>query len=246
MSTSPEKDLHSVYIDGEMPENFISQYEAAVNADESAKAVLDRMKALHDILQEDAKSKTTDKAFMDASFERLQSRMSYSRTISVNKKSYILPIAKYASSFAAAAAVFAVIFIPVHNKALSSVKSAEVAAIEITKEGMKPISEKQVVIDGNLHTENLSQGIAVKPKTETLKPDQKAEIKTTVEEAAERPAVEQKTVRASALVSNGHTARNFNLPSVDPFRPDFSSSSMKLSVPKFDEMRNNFKTDSQE
>ena len=58
MSTSLNKDLHSVYIDGEMPEGFLSQYESIVQADSKEKARLEKMQKLHALLQEDSESMT--------------------------------------------------------------------------------------------------------------------------------------------------------------------------------------------
>ncbi|MBQ0050764.1 MAG: hypothetical protein KBT11_01720 [Treponema sp.] len=247
MSTSPEKDLHSVYIDGEMPEKYVSQYKAAVEADPAAKAEFEKMQSLHNILQEDAKSKTVDQSFADKSFERLQSRMSYSRTISVTKKSYVIPFAKYASSFAAAAAVFAVVFIPMHNKAVSDAGAKEVAAIEIkTENNIQPISEKQVVIDGSIRSESLSQGIALASlkKSDQASEEAAAQNDTNLQnfilEEPQRELIEQKTVRASAMVSGGRRGGfRHSLPSVDPFRPNFSAPPRRMSVPNFQEMSNN-------
>ena len=32
MSTCPEKDIHSIYVDGELPENYIKQYESHLSS----------------------------------------------------------------------------------------------------------------------------------------------------------------------------------------------------------------------
>ena len=58
MSTSLEKDLHSVYIDGEMPESFVSQYESIVQADPNEKARLEKMRRLHLLLQDESDAMT--------------------------------------------------------------------------------------------------------------------------------------------------------------------------------------------
>ena len=58
MSTSLEKDLHSVYIDGEMPESFVSQYESIVQTDSGEKSQKEKMQKLHSLLQEDSNEKT--------------------------------------------------------------------------------------------------------------------------------------------------------------------------------------------
>lgn len=262
MSTSPEKDLHSVYIDGEMPENFVSRYEDEISRDEKAKAELEKMRSLHNLFQEDAKSKSVDKIFADQSFERLKTKMSYSKTLKFAEKkpSFITPIAKYTASFAAAAAVFAFVFIPVYNRDISLAKTSELAAIEIKNSNeITPISEKQVVVDGNFKTQNLSSKLALTSQSKAVA-TAKIEASGSENETADKKSIldsldslnskeqiqnlqsqqiEQKTVRASALVSGGNSVRSFNLPSVDPFMPNFSSSQIRISVPKFGEIGNN-------
>lgn len=248
MSTSPEKDLHSVYIDGEMPEDFISRYEAEIAENGKAKAELEKMRSLHSLLQEDAKAKTVDKNFADASFDRLMTKMSYVNTVrTAEKTSHIIPFTKYAASFAAAAAVFAVAFVPVYNYGISQAAQGgkEVAAIEIKSSSeIKPISEKEIVVDGNLKQTDLSSRIAVASakKSDSDIDGNAAKIDLTASSGGSIPAVEQKTVRASAMVSGGNS---FNLPSYDPFRPEFPDPQIKpyriqIPIPTIEEISDNW------
>ena len=263
MSTSLEKDLHSVYIDGEMPESFVSQYESLVSSSEEEKAILEKMRSLHSLLQEDSAQKTVSHDFMEECFERLQTKMRYARNVSIagEKKSFVTPFVKYASSFAAAAAVFAVVFIPLHNNSLKNAKETAVAAISIMKEkGIEPIAQKDVVIDGNINKEDLSKVLAVKsePKksevtenslaSKAASPESSSAIAkaedTSSSENTESVPVEQKTIYATNLASNGRSSSighrfRERLTAVDPFIPDFSSSSITISVPNFGEIGNN-------
>lgn len=246
MSTSLNKDLHSVYVDGEMPETFISQYEALVSSSEKEKSELSKMQALHSILQEDSSQKTVSATFAEESFERLQTKMRYAKNISFaqEQKSFVTPFAKYAASFAAAAAVFAVVFIPVHYNSLNSAKETAVAAISIMKEkSIEPIAKKEVVIDGNINPNGLALGTAKNTENET-------QLSNT-ESSASLPVAEQKTISATNLASNygGRGAFTPNsrigqrfrekLTAVDPFIPDFSSSSITIPIPNFQEIDNN-------
>lgn len=287
MSTSLNKDLHSVYIDGEMPESFLSQYESIVQADPKEKARLEKMQRLHSFLQEDSELMTkkitspspenSGEAFIEESFERLQTKMRYAKNVSLangfssDKKSFVTPFVKYASSFAAAvavfaaaAAVFALVFIPVHYNSLSQAKETAVAAISIMKQNtIEPIAKNDVIIDGNINKEDLSKVLAVKSGSQkaeqaskTLAPQSNALAK------AEEPAstasgiekalpIEQKTISATNLASSygertslgkgNPIGRRFRerLTAVDPFIPDFSSSSITISVPNFGEIGNN-------
>ena len=270
MSTSLDKDLHSVYIDGEMPETFVSQYESIVQADSKEKERLEKMQKLHALLQEDSDSMTVSDSFAEESFARLQTKMRYAKNVSFaggssgEKKSFVTPFVKYASSFAAAAAVFAVVFIPIHYNSLSKAKETAVAAISIMKQNtIEPIAKKDVIIDGNINKEDLSKVLAV--KSETKKAEKAAKPVAAQSNAvakAETPAsssageekslpVEQKTISATNLASsygertslgNGNPiGRRFRerLTAVDPFIPDFSSSSITISVPNFHEIGNN-------
>lgn len=242
MSTSLDKDLHSVYLDGELPEDFVSRYEEELSHDEKAETELEKMRLIHNLLKEDADSKNVDKNFADASFERLMTKMSYAKNVrKAEKPSFVVPITKYAASFAAAAAVFAVVFVPVYNRGIASAKSSDkqVAAIEITNNSdIKPISEKQIVVDENLKQTDLSSRIAVaSAKAENqVQSEILSDSNDEPTEGAAANRIEQKTIQASALVSGGNSARSFNLPQVDPFRPDFSDSQFRFSVPRFEEI----------
>ena len=280
MSTSLNKDLHSVYIDGEMPESFLSQYESIVSSNEKEKAALEKMQSLHSLLQEDSEAMTKkitspspenpESSFIDASFERLQTKMRYAKNVSFangqagESKTFVTPFIKYASSFAAAAAVFAVVFIPLHNKSISQAKETAVAAISIMKQNtIEPIAKNDVIIDGNINKEDLSKVLAVKsgsqkaeqasktlaPKSNALaKAEEPASTASGIEKAL---PIEQKTISATNLASSygertslgkgNPIGRRFRerLTAVDPFIPDFSSSSITISVPNFHEIGNN-------
>ena len=275
MSTSLEKDLHSVYIDGEMPESFLSQYESIVESDSKEKVRLEKMQVLHSLLQEDSGQKTVSSDFMEESFKRLQTKMRYSKNVSLSSqpKSFVSPFIKYASSFAAAAAVFAFVFIPVHNNSVSNAKETAVAAISIMKnKSIEPIAKNEVVVDGNIKKEDLSKVLAVNPakSAETeIQPAKESKIQQPASSAIakietapqqnestdsiieENFPVEQKTIYATNLASSSGARTSFapnspigrrfreRLTAVDPFIPDFSSSSITISVPNFNEIGNN-------
>ena len=62
-----QKDLHSVYIDDEMPENVVPEYERLVKNDAESSADFERMKKIHDLLDFDAESESSkiSDEFMD-------------------------------------------------------------------------------------------------------------------------------------------------------------------------------------
>lgn len=78
MSTCPENDIHSVYLDGELPEEFIAEYESHVASCPECSAKLEKLTRISGILRADAKSVVFSGKELDDSFARLQAKMSYS------------------------------------------------------------------------------------------------------------------------------------------------------------------------
>lgn len=116
MFTCPNKDLHSLYLDGELPEEYRAEYEKHVNGCPKCQAELKKLRGLNAILQADSKNISLSGKDMDGSFDRLQARLSFKR---VTRKP--LEFSKAREVFkdvvigAAAAAVIAVIM-PVKNQ----------------------------------------------------------------------------------------------------------------------------------
>ena len=79
MSTCPTKEIHSLYLDNELPQNHKEQYEAHIASCEKCRAELEKLRAVGDLFKADAASVSPDKAFMDASYERLMLKMKYSK-----------------------------------------------------------------------------------------------------------------------------------------------------------------------
>ena len=130
MSTCPEKDLHSIYLDGELPEEFLKEYETHVAGCEKCQAELEKLKKVSVPFREDALSVKLDQTYLDQSFARLQTKMRFKETAERCEKSYIIrPYIKWVSGFAAAAAVFAVIVTPLSLKS-NSKEQKELTAIE--------------------------------------------------------------------------------------------------------------------
>lgn len=234
-----QKDLHSVYIDDEMPENFVSEYERLVKNDAESSADFERMKKIHDLLDFDAESESSkiSDEFMDASFERLQSKMRFARTVELAEpKRKPAAFWKFPVSFAAAAAVFAVVFVPLSGRA-SRQESVAIKAIAHTE--LQPIAEADVKIDGNIDSEKLPEVFAVVAKADSSAEEKSASAVSNSEKAgSSSDAVQQKTIQASAVVSS--RTRNFGsqMTSVDVFKSRFSNSnSIQMRVPEFGEIQ---------
>lgn len=141
MSTCPEKDIHSLYLDGELPPAYMAEYESHIASCASCKAQLDRLKAMHQLFAKDAQAHTPDQAQMEQSFERLQARLSYSKTLSVSKKSSfsdnvvkLRNSSRFTGAIAGAAAAAAVMLIfPVRSAKQQPVQTSSFAPVARTQ-----------------------------------------------------------------------------------------------------------------
>ncbi|MCR5171358.1 MAG: hypothetical protein K6B73_00660 [Treponema sp.] len=217
MSTCPEKDLHSVYLDGELPQKFIPEYEAHVNSCPKCREQLSRLRSLRSLLNSDELPPSVTQDFLDKSFERLQTKLRYSQTTSKtsdkNPKVFS-SVFRWAVPFAAAA-VFALIFIPLQLRSTDSNKTIQaIARTEAT-----PKIQNEVVVDGNIDKLKVSQVFK-----------QAAEEKA--EDSTEKYS-NQKVISATNLASTGKNGIFTQLNSVDVFRPDFKKSAptVRIEVP---------------
>ncbi len=113
MSICPSKDIHSIYLDNELPASYVKQYEEHVKNCPACTALQNKLKAIKEIYQADNKSICFSKDELDKSYERLLTKMSYSKTKDTSKKIFdfndFKSSAKYIFTGVAAAAVVALI-----------------------------------------------------------------------------------------------------------------------------------------
>ncbi len=213
MSTCPEKDLHSIYLDGELPENFLKEYESHVASCEKCQAELEKMRRVSAPFREDALSVKLDRTYLDESFERLQTKMRFARnTARTERSGSFKAYTKWITGFAAAAAVFAVIVTPVYLNNSASRQSSEVMAIARTQ--IKPLHENKVVVDDNLDKLKFSTVLGSAKQPEPVQPAE--------EEKSESTSINknQKVISATSLASGGNNVFS----DIDFFRPDFNNS----------------------
>ena len=109
MSFCPSKDIHSVYLDGELPENYKAEYELHISNCENCRKELEQLKAVHSLFKADADSMNLDQKFMDESFQRLQVKLAYSRNVHNAPQKSSFRAITYVASGIAAAAVLAIV-----------------------------------------------------------------------------------------------------------------------------------------
>ncbi|MBP5156643.1 MAG: zf-HC2 domain-containing protein [Treponema sp.] len=81
MFTCPNKDLHSVYLDGELSDEYKAQYEKHVKECPKCQAALKKLEGARALLKADSDSISLSKRDMESSFARLQSRLSYKKVL---------------------------------------------------------------------------------------------------------------------------------------------------------------------
>ena len=127
MSFCPSKDIHSVYLDGELPENYKAEYELHISHCEKCRKELEQLKALRSLFKADSDSLNLDQHFMDESFQRLQIKMAYSRNVGKAPQKSPFKVISYVASGVAAAAVLALV-LPLGLKSNKVDASQNVAA----------------------------------------------------------------------------------------------------------------------
>lgn len=114
MFTCPDNEIHSLYLDNELPKGLAEDFEAHIASCPKCKAKFESFKKTHDSLKSDASSISLDQKYLDESFERLQLKMRYAKNTAASstkeKKVFMFPeeVKKYMPAAVAAAAVFAV------------------------------------------------------------------------------------------------------------------------------------------
>lgn len=168
MFTCPENDIHSIYLDGELPEKFARDYEAHIVSCEKCRAELEKLRATREILAKDSSSLNLSDDFMEKSFERLQGRMRFKKIVSQSEpKRFIVPMRHTFIPMAAAAAAVFAIMLP---QKTDSVQNANMAAQDLPiiskAQGITPIAKSDVIVEGGI------QDVALHAKTLTKTDEQ--------------------------------------------------------------------------
>lgn len=109
MSTCPEHDMHSVYLDGELPQKYALEYESHMTTCQQCRDKYMKLQGVSALLKEDAAQHQLSSQEMEDSFARLQTKLRYQKTVreiqpkNINRFTWVVPTA------AAAALAFALI-----------------------------------------------------------------------------------------------------------------------------------------
>ena len=164
MSFCPSKDIHSIYLDNEMPDIYKAEYEAHLKNCESCQKELEKLKALHQLFKADSESISLNKQYLDQSFDRLMVKMNYSKHTKFTEKKASTGI-KYFIPAAAAAAVIALVLPLRFNSSVKNTASQQQVVASASSVVPTMVSNeipanirnvsvgggKGVVISGNIH-----------------------------------------------------------------------------------------------
>ena len=162
MSFCLSKDIHSIYLDKELPENYKLEYEEHVKNCPECQKELNKLKLIHDALKSDSDSIKLDDDFLEKSYERLQIKMVYKNNVTKARRTSNVNI-KYGLTAVAAAALFALV-IPVtlnSNKknsvttqpalaSVSSVSQISNSTSAIAANNVSINSGRNVLVSGNM------------------------------------------------------------------------------------------------
>ena len=177
MSICPNDDIHSIYLDNELPQNYKIEYETHLATCPKCQKKLEQLKQVSNLLHQNSLDLQPDNHYIDESFNRLQIKMSYRKNAEKSAKK-TKPGFKYAFGAVAAVAAFA-FFVPLRSvnlqnqnsnsyftnsvissaissnsisqSALNSGFSSPVAKNVNSKNNVEFNSEKSVLISGNIH-----------------------------------------------------------------------------------------------
>lgn len=221
MSFCPTRDIHSIYLDNEMPEIYKAEYETHLKECEKCRRELEKMKALKMLLKSksddsdksDADSKVFEKInseeFMNKSFERLQMKMKYVENVKRTESEKKINLRQFIPTVAAAAAVCAAIVLPFglkNNNAVSET-TAYVPQIYNEASNVSLNNDKSVVVSGNIHQSIVS-----------------SYVKNVSESTGSYNGLSQSQNKSNEMIKE-----------VDVFRPAFEEDkkSIKITVPEF-------------
>lgn len=169
MFTCPEKDIHSLYIDGELAQNFAKDYEEHIASCEKCRKELEKARALHSIFANDAASINLSKDFMEESYKRLKSRMRFNNVVKMSEpKKNAFSMRTLAPMAAAAAAVFA-IMLPLKLNSTQNTSAVPTDALPIISktEELKPIANTGIFVEGGIAEVALVAPLAIEATEKT-------------------------------------------------------------------------------
>ena len=167
MYSCPTDDIHSIYLDKELPSTYLAEYEQHLKNCPKCQKKLDSLKRIHEIFQKDKIQIAPDSIYLEQSFERIQTKLKYSNP--QNQKVY--GFAKYAL---VAAAAVALVIVPVKLLNIQSNPTQAVNFSEVAMTQDLPVVNENVVINGNISQPfavSMNNGKMTIPERDVFRPN---------------------------------------------------------------------------
>lgn len=182
MYSCPTDDIHSIYLDKELPSTYLAEYEQHLKNCPKCQKKLDSLKRIHEIFQKDKIQIAPDSIYLERSFERIQTKLKYSKNVK-QSESFMLSafsnpqnqkvygFAKYAL---VAAAAVALVIVPVKLLNIQSNPTQAVNFSEVAMTQDLPVVNENVVINGNISQPfavSMNNGKMTIPERDVFRPN---------------------------------------------------------------------------
>ena len=163
MYSCPTDDIHSVYIDNELPQNYVSDYENHLKVCPKCSAKVEQLKKIKNIIKMDSDTLSVDNHYLEQSFSRLETKLHYSKN-TVKK----IPFPTEYVKWGAVAAVFIAVILPFGNIISKQNKQTNVAITPISRPQSVTLAKNNVVINGNINENKLAQNVSTNARNTRL------------------------------------------------------------------------------
>ena len=158
MSICPENDIHSVYLDNELPEPFRTQYEEHLKSCSKCQKKLASLKAMSSLFKADSSQIGKITPSTSESFKHLQAQLSYSKITGRSEKNASRKnrtLFAGAAAGIAAVAAFAVI-LPVSFTKTQITPSSQAEFKPVARTSLYSAPSKEMQVDKSLYNANLA------------------------------------------------------------------------------------------
>ena len=151
MSTCPDLELQSAFFDGEIGLPWYDEIKSHVETCTDCKKNIDNLQAMHEVFAADSKQMNLSQKQLDESFERLQSRLHYTKTAA---KAHVVHVdfARKIIPYAAAAAFLAAVILPSANVRMQVQQQiSDIALIAPARSSVELIDKSGIAADQTLN-----------------------------------------------------------------------------------------------
>lgn len=150
MSICPKSEIHSIYVDNELPEPYKTKFANHLADCKKCTDIVEKYEKIHSLLDNYQTDRYTTQEALDESFQRLQSRMKYNRITRKANNIYDFSSFKYTIPAIAAACVLALILpLRITKEVKQNQMMNEISNLK-TAVQTALIHEKGIITNGNI------------------------------------------------------------------------------------------------